>query len=453
MNGRSLLLGVAIVGGLALAVGSWFAPRLAWHPAPPPGTPPSLVLVVHGGAPPWLVDPSADPEPGRPAAPTLARLAAEGIRFERAFTPSTDPALAWASLLTGRPGAELGLAPVRDGGGGDPTPVPAPIPEAALLLPEILGLYGYATAGFIGATSQPRGLGQGFSEARLEAGASFAAGVRGAVDWLETRAREPFLLVVGGADGEAPFPDEGPLAGVYLTHLCDGAEASQRAALLGADLQVGLLLEALERQGRLERTVVVVTADRPLDVAWLDAPDSALPLADATTRVPLVLWGAPIGGTPLVRDEAVSTLDVLPTLLALAGARPPAGIPGRDLRTPGTGDERSRRIFQVGPALFAVRTGTHRLVFEGAVPGPSALLVPDAPVTAEGAWHLHDLRVDPTEAADVRAADPVIAADLEASLLAWHRTTEVRAAELGGAPPARAGDPALQEMLRARGYW
>lgn len=340
-------------------------------PSEAPGTP-SIVLVV-------TEDRSWAPDP---------RLLAEGLSFSVAFRDSTSGPAAWGALLAGRHALELHPGDLAT----------FAIPEAAILLPEILGLYGYTTGAFVDAGHLPAGFAQGFSVVGSPEPGDLAAQAQAALQWVEARARDPFFLLLGGSGGGDPMAELAPL------------------------------WAALERQGRLRHAVVALTAWGGPAVAesWGGIP------TDATTRVPLVLWGPalPPGLQGQQRTDLVQAVDVVPTLLALAQARPPAGLPGRDLLGPG----RSSAVFQVGEGVLSVRTGTHRLVMpeDPAVAAPRLFAVPD----------------DGGAPRDVGADQPDVAWALEILLRDWRQGLAPVTA-----PRAHTMDPALKQALRDGGYW
>jgi len=89
---------------------------------------------------------------------------------------------------------------------------------------------------------------------------------------------------------------------------------------------VGELLEALERAGELERTVVVMTGDHGMPF-----PRCKGNLYDCGARVPLAMrWPGVIRPGRAVEDF-VSVTDLAPTFLGIAGLEPPAVMTGTSL--------------------------------------------------------------------------------------------------------------------------
>jgi arylsulfatase A-like enzyme len=106
------------------------------------------------------------------------------------------------------------------------------------------------------------------------------------------------------------------------------ATAMYYAQVAFADDCLGRVLGALDRLGQRERTVVAFTSDHGDYAGEHRMLTKSGAMYDCLTRVPLVLsWPGtlPEGET---RDELVSTIDVAPTLLRLAGVEAPPPLAG-----------------------------------------------------------------------------------------------------------------------------
>jgi arylsulfatase A-like enzyme len=195
------------------------------------------------------------------------------------------------------------------------------------------------------------------------------------------------------------------------------------------DEQLGRVLAALRETGLAEKTVVVLLGDngymmgeRGIGGPGSRADGKQVPY-ESSLRVPFVMRGP---GLPQgrVSDLPVSSLDLPPTLLALAGVAAPAEWPGRDLAAALAGrvevreavsewsDEESEKFGSL--AFRAVRTPTYKLI------------VWKDPAKAD---ELYDLASDPREAHSL-AAEPAaqeVRRDLRARLDAWMRRTGDRA--------------------------
>jgi arylsulfatase A-like enzyme/Tfp pilus assembly protein PilF len=253
---------------------------------------------------------------GNPAGltPTIDRLAREGVRFAsaRSHAPLTLPS--HASLLTGRIPPRHG---VRDNGTYrlDPShPTLATTLKAA----------GYQTAAFVGAfvLDARFGLTRGFDlyddfygeatipgraevvERRAERVAAPAAA------WIAA-AQAPWFAWVHVYDPHEPYSPPEPFSTRYPTSPYDGEVAY-------TDSVLGTLVEDLARAARLDRTLVVVTADHGEGLGDHHERTHGLFAYDSTIRVPLVFWCRDCL-EPAVPAAPVGLVDVAPTILDLLG--------------------------------------------------------------------------------------------------------------------------------------
>jgi arylsulfatase A-like enzyme len=98
-----------------------------------------------------------------------------------------------------------------------------------------------------------------------------------------------------------------------------------RALAVHQDAWLGELIAELERDGALDHTIIVVTADHGL--RWSPAPEQHIQLAshgtldDVTLRVPMLIYAPQILARPQYIDRPTSHLDMAPTILDLLGVR------------------------------------------------------------------------------------------------------------------------------------
>jgi arylsulfatase A-like enzyme len=192
------------------------------------------------------------------------------------------------------------------------------------------------------------------------------------------------------------------------------------------DEQVGRILEALEVSGHAEDTLIIYTADHGLALGshGLLGKQS---LYEHSMRSPLIISGP---GIPGGRSTAAFTylFDLFPTICALAGAKPPARLAGRDLR-PLWEDENARIRESVflpfGDLMRSVRDERWKLIVY-------------PPINHR---QLFDLREDPHETRDLAAAaghEPEIAR-LTALVRSWQE-------KVGDEQPLAVKDPKPKEV-------
>ena len=196
------------------------------------------------------------------------------------------------------------------------------------------------------------------------------------------------------------------------------------------DAGVGRILELLRREGLAEETVVLFTSDNgPWRSYGLDGGSPGPFHAgkgttwEAGHRVPAIFWGMRHVVPATVRGIG-SSLDLLPTFVALAGGRLPTGVvlDGVDLSgvlAAGTASPRRTVFYYRGPEVYAVRHGAYKAHFvtEGAYGQFGARTVHDPPL-------LYHLGRDPGETTDIAAHHPEVVAELRA-LVAAHQSTVI----------------------------
>jgi len=416
----------------------------------------------------------------RPTTPVLDGVAAEGTRFDRCFSnvPITLPS--HCSMMTG-------LYPIRHGVRDNARY--QHLDGSHETLAEILRDAGWATAAVVSAFPLDArfGIAQGFDhydddveeayltrrtgdrppedeEARLlweRQRTAFqrpaATATERALAWLEDRPRDrPFFLWVHYFDPHDPYEAPPPYDRAFAP-AGDGPFAEREAAYDGeiryTDEQVGRLLAGLAADGELDRSLLLITADHGegLGQHLVDGrPDlyHGQSLFTEGLRVPLLLrWPGRVAAGRVVAD-AVTHLDLLPTVLDLLGLAP---------RADGAGASRAPRVAagapDPGPAsardlffetlLPAIRSGRPPLA---AVQDERWKLV----VRGEDQVALYDLANDPAETRSV-AGVPAHRAVVEsgrARLRGW-REREAAGRELDN---ELALDEESLAKLRALGY-
>ncbi|MBL8826406.1 MAG: sulfatase [Planctomycetaceae bacterium] len=140
------------------------------------------------------------------------------------------------------------------------------------------------------------------------------------------------------------------------------------------DAGIGELVDAIDRLGLAERTLIVFASDNGPFLSYGDHAGSAGKLREGklTTweggvRVPCVMrWKGSIPSGS-VSHEIASTIDLLPTFMRWAGAaQPTAKLDGLDIRELITGPSETRSprqsfYFYAGDELHAVRSGPWKL--------------------------------------------------------------------------------------------
>jgi arylsulfatase len=96
------------------------------------------------------------------------------------------------------------------------------------------------------------------------------------------------------------------------------------------DEKVGEIMQALERNGYLENSIVIFTSDHG-DCLTDHGHSQKWTMYDAITRIPLVIWSPPRFQGDRVVDALCQQMDLGPTILELAGIEVPPTLEARTM--------------------------------------------------------------------------------------------------------------------------
>ncbi|MBX2880937.1 MAG: sulfatase-like hydrolase/transferase [Granulosicoccus sp.] len=135
--------------------------------------------------------------------------------------------------------------------------------------------------------------------------------------WIDSQSKDrPFMAIAGFSVGDRLGAEPHPET--------DG-EGLDSLALKQADDAIGRLLQRLASSNRVQDTVVIVTSAR----GNADSPNAASALNENSIRVPLLIYGNDYQAQRV--DGLVSTMDIAPTVLDIAGVPTGARMQGKSL--------------------------------------------------------------------------------------------------------------------------
>jgi choline-sulfatase len=351
----------------------------------------------------------------------LDRLAAEGVRFERAIAQAPITLPSHASLFTARFPFAHG---VRNNGNfylSDQFPT----------LATTLHDRGYRTAAFVSSFILDRryGLSRGFDEYddRLESGrkrvVDFEVERRGdetarkATAWLDRYAREnpPATGGLAGArarqffvwlhlyDPHEPYRPPQPFRDLFADRPYDGEIAFD-------DTILAAVMDRLDKLGLLGSTLIAVVGDHGESLGDHGEETHSMLLYDASLRVPMIVWRPGRLPAGKVVQPLVRVVDLAPTLLEVLGAPALAGAQGRSLLPIVTGSRNAR----TPPAPAYAETYLPLFYMNWA---PLRALQDDRWKYIDAPKpELYDLSRDPLEADNLAGREPARAAALARSL-------------------------------------
>ncbi len=276
-----------------------------------------------------------------------------------------------------------------------------------------------------------------------------------AVDIIESHdTANPLLLYVASLAPHAPYqaPEEDIAA--YKDLAGDIHRQTYAAMITDLDKLVGRIVDALKQKKMLDNTLIIFSSDNGGATSALFATGARSPeereesggvgleqktpasnapfrggkgsLYEGGVRVPTIFyWPAKL--KPGVVNEPLSMVDVMPTVLALAGGEgsPDHPFDGKDIwPTLAQGEPSPHEDVLINVEAFrgAIRKGNWKLVKIALLPGKTELF---------------DLSKDPGEEHNVADQNPDIVADLESRLLAYAK--EKKPSEWIKAQPAFLG--------------
>ena len=281
--------------------------------------------------------------------PHVDRLAREGTRFRRAFVTAPVCSPCRSALITGMYQTSIGAHHHRSGRGVEKIR----LPEGVVPVPVLFKDAGYYTCiGGFNATGKKLG--------KTDYNFEWDPKMYDGNDWSGREPGQPFFMQVqlhGGKYREAKgwrervqrelgsttkaedvtLPPYYPRDPVLLDDWARYLDACRYT-----DMEVGAVLARLEKEGILDKTLVVFMTDHGISHAR-----GKQFLYDEGTHVPLVIRGPGVekGG---VRDDFAEHIDLAALSLAAAGIEIPEKMQGRDLFS-------RTRTYKPRDSVFAAR--------------------------------------------------------------------------------------------------
>lgn len=249
--------------------------------------------------------------------PNIDNLAATGLKCTNAFLTTSSCSPSRTSILAGRYAHSIGTEDMH-----------VPLPDTVNLLPHYLKEKGYFTGNMLKTHYGPHGEEQfDWYSNRLPDFEQF----------LDSAGTAPFFMWIGFKDPHRPYnraeykaPFD-PARVVVPTYLADTPETRQDLANYYSEIErldehIGWVLKELEKRNLRENTLVVFLSDNGAPF-----PRAKGTLYDTGIGTPLILnWREPLPGNR-VYDGLVSTIDLAPTILEIAGINKPDNMPGQSL--------------------------------------------------------------------------------------------------------------------------
>jgi arylsulfatase A-like enzyme len=247
---------------------------------------------------------------------------------------------------------------------------------------------------------------------------------------------KPMFLYFASLAPHAPYQAPKEDVDAYRTIFPDKEHREYAAMITGLDTQVGRIIDALDKKGMRENTLILFTSNNGGATSALFATGARSPeereasggvalgtkppasntpfsggkggLHEGGVRLPAIVnW--PTKLKPAVVNEPLHHVDIMPTLLALAGGKgdPTKPFDGKDATatiSDGKPSPHEDILINVEAFRGAIRKGNWKLIKVAILPGNTELF---------------DLSKDPGEKENVADKFPEVVKDLESRLLAY----------------------------------
>jgi arylsulfatase A-like enzyme len=260
---------------------------------------------------------------GNPAVqtPNIDRLAREGMRFDKAWLTCSSCSPSRAGILTGRYPHSTGCGELH-----------LPWPEDAVLMSTPLRGAGYwaASVGKWHPWGDAGRVQYDFVEDSVPSGCELW------LDALKNRPKDkPFFLWCAAHDAHRPFmpktfdPPNSPDKVIVPPYLPDGPETRGELAMYydeisRMDTGIGKVLAELQREGILDTTFILFLSDNGSPF-----PRCKTRVYDSGVRTPFIVRYPKLVRPGSHTASLVSSVDIAPTILALAGLPPLPGFQGK----------------------------------------------------------------------------------------------------------------------------
>jgi arylsulfatase A-like enzyme len=306
----------------------------------------------------------------RETAPTLARIAGQGVRFTDNISQATWTKVSFPTIMTSLYSSTNTVKETND-----------QLPAAAVTLAEVFRDAGYATVGFssVAFNGKLTALHQGYEEFHEatsipEPGSKTA---RTYVDrlgqWLARHRQEPFFVLLHVFDPHPPLEprrpyntlwsnpdkraeldknietlkkfikhadDRGRLmatleemkeSGVNYEEMMSNLVGWYDGSIKGEDTEIARLLERLKELGLADKTLLAYTADHGEEFHEHGRMWHGQTVYGELTCVPLMFYGPGFIPGGLVIDQTTQNIDIMPTLIELSHLPLPKNIQGQSL--------------------------------------------------------------------------------------------------------------------------
>jgi arylsulfatase A-like enzyme len=263
--------------------------------------------------------------------PNIDKMAAGGLRFDRAFLTAPQSSPSRISMMTGMFAHTTGTEDLHSPLDGDTRMIPSFLHEAGYRTGVILKRH-WGENGDRQFDRIDNGR-EWYGKEPLAASNPALSRYR---DFIGANREQPFFLWVGFTDPHRPYsaqdnvrqndPDRVTVAPYHVDNPSTRRDiADYYDEISRMDRHIGLMTDELEKLHLLENTVIIFLSDNGMPF-----PRAKGTLYDAGIQTPLIVsWKGKIKAGGVHRNGLISLIDLAPTLLDLAGTSAPQNMYGK----------------------------------------------------------------------------------------------------------------------------
>ncbi|GHS92399.1 heparan N-sulfatase [Bacteroidia bacterium] len=258
--------------------------------------------------------------------PNIDRLASHGLRFEKAFLTSPQSSPSRTGMMTGKFAHTIGTEDLH-----------SPIDDRTLMIPYFLRQKGYFTGSMLKTHWGENGDKQFdcMIDAGYDRGTLTEKSYLNYERFIRDSGRRPFFLWIGFSDPHRGYNRKAcpqvnqPEETIVPPFLIDEPNTRRDLAdyydeISRMDANIGRMLQILHKNGKEDNTLIIFLSDNGMPF-----PRCKGTLYDMGIRTPLVfVWKNKIVPGGVHNNGLISTIDLAPTLLDVAGIPVPSDMYG-----------------------------------------------------------------------------------------------------------------------------
>ncbi len=358
--------------------------------------------------------------------PELDEFAGQSIRFAYCESPSPWTLPSVSATLTSKYAGMIGVDSISER-----------LPEGEITLSEVFLDAGYCTAALGSNRWVSSGVGffQGYDQLTERSYKVDAYELlNGAFEWIKFHKDEDFFVYIHLFDPHVPYEPPEPYlstfrrgGGPFVSGFDNATQVWEGQFVLAeevkeqlrglydgevawVDAQLGGFFGQLRRLRIWDDTAIVIYSDHGEEFWEHGGYEHGHSVYEELTHVPLMMKLP--GMAPGVREERMSLVDVMPTLINWADLEAPDGLVGRDLLSPENDAEGGRMMFIEG----CIHTTERRACVEG---DWKQILY----FGGDGQPELYNLKDDPSESVNLYETEVEVAERLSTELLMYSAGT------------------------------